>query len=385
MALFQQVLQAQAAAESTLLGKNNVIGVAVGYKETEGIVTDELALVALVPHKLPAAQLAQKDLIPRTMDGVRTDVYEVGDLRAQIAPTDRFRPVIPPGSSAGHYRVTAGTLGAVVRDKATGERLLLSNNHVFANNNEGNAGDSILQPGSLDGGAHPADMIARLERFVPLRFIEDSAGDGSGNGNGNGNGGTTPDPTAPGCNPVSFFVVLANIIAALTGSGQKVTVTQTATAASAPAIPGAPTIATGSQAATRAPTPDNAVDAALAKLVNNYQVDDNILGIGRVTGTKIPEIGMTVRKSGRTTGLTQGRITLLNATITISYDTSRGLRTARFTGQVLTESISQGGDSGSLVVDGTENKAVGLLFAGSPVATVFTPIDTVLAALNVLI
>ena len=58
---------------------------------------------------------------------------------------------------------------------------------------------------------------------------------------------------------------------------------------------------------------------------------------------------------------------------------------ARFTGQVLTEAMSQGGDSGSLVVDGTENKAVGLLFAGSPVATVFTPIDAVLVALNVII
>jgi hypothetical protein len=67
----------------------------------------------------------------------------------------------------------------------------------------------------------------------------------------------------------------------------------------------------------------------------------------------------------------------------VGYTTVRGARTGRFTGQVITEAMSQGGDSGSLVVDQTENRAVGLLFAGSSVATIFTPIDRVLDALNV--
>jgi len=54
----------------------------------------------------------------------------------------------------------------------------------------------------------------------------------------------------------------------------------------------------------------------------------------------------------------------------------RGSKQARFTGQVITGPISQGGDSGSLVVDGVENKAVGLLFAGSNLSTIFTqPVD----------
>ena len=47
--------------------------------------------------------------------------------------------------------------------------------------------------------------------------------------------------------------------------------------------------------------------------------------------------------------------------------------------------MSEGGDSGSLIVDATENKAVGLLFAGSTLATIFTPIDLVLSALNITI
>ena len=35
------------------------------------------------------------------------------------------------------------------------------------------------------------------------------------------------------------------------------------------------------------------------------------------------------------------------------------------------------------MVDATENRAVGLLFAGSDLATIFNPIDTVLSELNV--
>lgn len=100
-----------------------------------------------------------------------------------------------------------------------------------------------------------------------------------------------------------------------------------------------------------------------------------------VSGTKPAMLGQKVRKSGRTTGYTEGTITLLNATINVAY----GDRTARFTGQVITTPMSQGGDSGSLIVDGTENKAVGLLFAGSNLSTIFTPIDEVLSALNVTI
>lgn len=130
-------------------------------------------------------------------------------------------------------------------------------------------------------------------------------------------------------------------------------------------------------------TPDNALDAALARPQSPAMFTNEILGIGPIFGTTAPTLNMTVRKSGRTTGVTQGRVTLLNATINITYDTSRGERTARFTGQVLTEAMSQGGDSGSLVVDESGRNAVGLLFAGSPVASVFTPIDVVMAALDI--
>ena len=45
--------------------------------------------------------------------------------------------------------------------------------------------------------------------------------------------------------------------------------------------------------------------------------------------------------------------------------------------------MSQPGDSGSLLVDGSENKAVALLFAGSDQVTVHSPIQKVMELLEI--
>jgi hypothetical protein len=138
---------------------------------------------------------------------------------------------------------------------------------------------------------------------------------------------------------------------------------------------------TGIVSATAA-VPENLVDGALARPVNPAMFNEEIIQIGKVTGTKPATLGMRVRKYGRTTAYTEGNVTLLNATVNISYGSGK---TARFVGQVITEAMSQGGDSGSLIVDAAENKAVGLLFAGSELATIFIPIEHVLTQLNVTI
>jgi hypothetical protein len=54
----------------------------------------------------------------------------------------------------------------------------------------------------------------------------------------------------------------------------------------------------------------------------------------------------------------------------------------RFNDQVMAELKSLPGDSGSLIVD-EDNRAVGLLFAGSNEYTVFNPIQTVCDHLGV--
>lgn len=354
-----QVVQAQAQVQDDFLDKENVIGVAVGFKEDKTSTAGSPALVVLVEKKLPLAALSASDIIPPTVDGVRTDVYEVGYLRAyqQQSPRARFRPTIPAGVSIGHYKITAGTLGAIVTDRRTGERLILSNNHVLANSNDAQIGDPLLQPGPADGGTNPADVVARLERFVPMRFIGDPLGPLP----------PTPDPGpgAGGC-----LLILANLINAIggmLGAGNQLAVT------TKDAAPAQPTGHVDTQSVA------NLVDAALGRPLDPNMFSSEILGIGGVSGTKLPALGMRVRKSGRTTGYTEGTITLLNATVNVAY----GSKTARFTDQIITTAMSQGGDSGSLIVDGSENRAVGLLFAGSAQATIFNPITAVLDALNI--
>lgn len=404
-----QAFQAQALVQDDLLAKSNVVGVAVGFKESEGVVTDEISVVVLVEQKKPLAALTPQDIVPKEIDGMRTDVVEVGVLRAFQGGRARYRPVIPSGVSMGHFKVTAGTLGAVVRDRNTGERFLLSNNHVFANSNDAMIGDAILQPSPMDGGQNPADLVARLEKYVRLRYIDDP--------NDVGDiivGGTNPPapppipppplpppplppsplppvPPAPpppppatngGC--LDLIVSFVNALASITGSERRVTTQSLAQAASAqtapmPGLVQAPAIIKGiAQAA-----PDNLVDCALARPLDPAMFSDDIRGIGMVSGTKAATLGMRVRKSGRTTEQTDGSVTLLNATVNISYNTIAGVKTARFVGQVITQSMSQGGDSGSLIVDSSDNRAVGLLFAGSNLATIFNPIDNVLRILNV--
>src|SRR3954463_8294469 len=73
------------------------------------------------------------------------------------------------GVSIGHYKITAGTLGGFVRSRDDDSVLILSNNHVLANENKGKKGDPILQPGDIDGGRNPEAKVGELLRFVRLQ------------------------------------------------------------------------------------------------------------------------------------------------------------------------------------------------------------------------
>lgn len=387
-----QARQAKALHEYELLAKNNVVGVGVGYKESHGVLTDDIAVVVLVERKKPLAALQPEDLIPRDLEGMKTDVIEVGFLQANQTARDRFRPIIPSGVSIGHYKVTAGTLGTVVKDRATQELFLLSNNHVFANCNDAVLTDPILQPAAMDGGQNPADVVARLERYVKLLFTDDPPGVpeliGPPAPAVPTPPVTNPPPVPPvgppagpraGCDVVSLLIALVNAIAALVGSNQRaVPLSAQAFQAAAAASP-----SLAERIAAQAAIPENRVDCALARPIDPGIFSDDIRQIGIVNQTRPVQLGMRVRKYGRTTEYTEGTVNLLNATVNIAYSTQRGQRTARFVDQVIAQGMSQGGDSGSLVVDASTNMAVGLLFAGSPQATIFTPIQTVLDALGI--
>lgn len=97
-------------------------------------------------------------------------------------------------------------------------------------------------------------------------------------------------------------------------------------------------------------------------------------------------LGMIVGKSGRTTGLTQGRVTAVGVSVNVSFP---GGRVATFRDQIAIQSVnanpfSAGGDSGSLIwrwAAGVD--PVGLLFAGGGGTTFANPIGRVLSALDI--
>src|SRR5262249_48347458 len=110
----------------------------------------------------------------------------------------------------------------------------------------------------------------------------------------------------------------------------------------------------------------------------------------RVSGQTVsPQVGMLVGKSGRTTQLTQGRITAIGVTVNVGYG---GGRAATFRDQFSVLSLtgganlSQGWDSGAVIW--TWNRArnpVGLLFAGGGNVTFANRIDRVLQALDIVL
>lgn len=333
MSVINEIKRIKEQYKSTVLKLPNVCGVGIGYRIVSRRMTGELTIMILVRKKIPKAGLTAEALAPQELGGIRTDVLEVGDLRPLQARTDPWRPA-PGGVSIGHYKISAGTLGCTVFDRKTQTRLILSNNHIFANMNDAVVGDPILQPGVADGGTIDGHTIARLERFCPINF------------------GTAP----ASCEIAESFVAGVNIIARLMGSSHKIDSYQAH------------------------PQAINLVDAAVARLVDDADVLDEILEIGTVDGVLAAELGMSVKKSGRTTGFSTGEIQVMDATVSVSY--GNGL-SATFEDQIITTPMSQGGDSGSLLVAGDSNRAIGLLFAGSTESTIHNEIQNVLDCLEV--
>jgi hypothetical protein len=143
------------------------------------------------------------------------------------------------------------------------------------------------------------------------------------------------------------------------------------------------------------PGAENRVDAAVAEPVRPEDVLFATESVGPDTPAETRaldenDFGLFLHKTGRTTEHTQGYVEALFATVEVGYG---GSRAARFVDQIVVsqssaeEDFSQGGDSGSLVYD-SDNRCVGLLFAGSqgspqePARTIINPIDAVLRALD---
>jgi len=135
------------------------------------------------------------------------------------------------------------------------------------------------------------------------------------------------------------------------------------------------------------------VDAAIAQLrTGTMDGTGAIEDIGVINRAVVaPTVGMSVAKSGRTTGFTTGTISSINTSVSVQYQQGCGHGkkfTVGYTNQIVIGpgAFSAGGDSGSLIV--TNNSAhnpVGLLFAGSSSATIANRASEVLTRLSTVI
>ena len=252
--------------------------------------------------------------VPASLEGVPVSLQVTGAFVARSDPTTRQRPA-PLGFSVGHPDITAGTIGARVKD-AAGKLYILSNNHVLANSNASALGDPALQPGPVDGGQDPADSVGYLARVKAIDF--------SG-------GSNTMDAAMAGTTSANVL----NSTPADDGYG----------------------------------TPASVIygDADGNGLFDNK---GSLLGLavqkyGRTTGltrASISEINVTV------TVCYEGFAFFCSKSATFTDQIAVG-----------SSSFSDGGDSGSLIVtDDAGRNPVGLLFAGSSTRTLANRIDLVL-------
>ncbi len=170
------ILQLRRAIEPNLLRRPGITGVGnVGNKlriYVEGTDDDFPAKIDNFPVEIfktgPIKALSQlyQYQAPEALTGAPWIVPKssVDPLR-----TGRYRPV-PGGVSIGHEKITAGTMGTSLR--FLGIPYGLSNNHVLAAGStlqfpRANIGDSILQPGSYDGGTL-ADVVGTLSWYKPI-------------------------------------------------------------------------------------------------------------------------------------------------------------------------------------------------------------------------
>jgi hypothetical protein len=272
---------------------SNIVGVGFGHKVTQGsIAREEPVIRVYVKAKLLESELSEKMKIPKEINGIPTDVIEVGEVNPHSTPC---------GVSVSHQSGKPGTIGCLVRktDGSSNADFLLSNNHIFANFNTAKIGDFIVQPAISDGGTQ---VIAQLTDFQVMNFS------------------------------------------------------------------GAP----------------NFMDAAIAQVFNAGQVTPDIKGIGNINPNPIgARVNQSVRKNGRTTGLTMGIISDPAVDMMIPYVS----KVARLEDHIMISNVgtpfSQVGDSGSLVVDSATLRPVGLLAAGGSGFSLASPIGPILQRFNI--
>ncbi len=327
MATLLEIRPVKQNFEAELLNRQGVTGVDIGYKIVGGKKTPELSIRVLVQKK--KKDVSAKEKIPDEIGGIKTDVIE-----RRFIPQPRWKRVadLAIHADTGNYDPVRGGV-------SIGPCRSIFLNEADAACHDAPGPGSYFFVGTLGAIVHDnatgAEML--LSNFHVM-CVNDawSVGDTMAQPSRVDGGGCPAD-------------VVGSLQRAVLG-GQ--------------------------------------VDCAVASHTARG-VACSIVDIGDVAGTAAAAIGMPVRKRGRTTGLTYGVVDLIDLTVNIDY--CDGLGTVTLINQIGIEvdstqspQFGNGGDSGSVVVDGSQN-VVGLYFAGTPDGQfgAANPIDAVLSALNV--
>jgi hypothetical protein len=328
--------KAHETAVKDIMPRCNVLGVGAGIKWKNGEPTGEPALLVLVSQKLPKEAIPKKDLVPAKLQDVQTDVLAVGNIFAASEGEENPTPVpreesasaqvltgrvraAKGGYSVGHKNVTAGTIATCVY--------------------------KILGGGSSNPAANGIGVPPKFYILSNNHVLANS------NNSAIGDAILQPGPIDGGKDPGDRIARLSQYIQ----------------------ITFAPTVPLAEH--------ENLVDAAIAE-GDFGDLDREIFWNGYVRGWRPKAdvtVGTLVKKTGRTTNFSTGRVTTVNATIDVSYG---GGRTARFKDQIVTTPMSSPGDSGSLMMT-LDNVAIGLLFAGSAQASIANQIENVRNLLRV--
>jgi hypothetical protein len=352
---------ARAAAADQFLGRANVVGVGIGKKWTEGQPTDTPAVVVLVTQKVPEAALAREDRIQRRVSKteVATDVHAVGPLfieqRRPPQPDPHYQVV--EGTIQPHYQLVQGTIQPHYQEvdcekvQALTRRARPVKGGYSVGHVDITAGTiatcvyDILPGGTVTPPANGSGIPSRYYLLSNNHVLANS------NAGSIGDAVLQPGPFDGGTSPADRIATLSRYI--------PITLE--------PDVP--------------RQQHDNLVDAAVAEADFN-DIDREVYWIGRVRAWRPRAdvtVGTVVQKTGRTTHYTVGRITAVGATVDVGFG---GGRVARFRDQIVMTNMSAPGDSGSLIST-TDGVAVGLLFAGSPQATIANQIENVRALLRV--
>lgn len=148
----ERLLEVYESVKDPLAGYPNVVSIGIGIKETDGQLTEEGCIKIIVSEKKSEADLEPNQVIPKEIEGVKTDIiFRKKKILLASCTVDlgNYRPIkggirinnIRNGS--GHPR--SGTLGCLAKLDSDNSWVILSNHHVLYGDS-GQDGDEIGQP-----------------------------------------------------------------------------------------------------------------------------------------------------------------------------------------------------------------------------------------------